>query len=173
MSGDKEIQAIGFITVCEQDAGAFGGYLLVNAAGRPLEFHCTTPVKPNRAQEILYGPTLEPYLYGELIGTALVTKSKLRPQWIVTDNVAVLAIRETINLPVACLVESRIEDLTVTDPIALDSFQVVAQVRYRQDLSQIQQLWNDRAVDFDLSEPFERIRNAIQEAQRARGNRAA
>lgn len=173
MSGDQEKQAIGFITVCEQDAGAFGGYLLVNASGRPLEFHCTTPVKPNRAQEILYGPTLAPYLYGELIGTALVTKSKMRPSWIVTDHSAVLAIRETINLPVACLVTSEIDDLTVTDPVALDEFQVVAQGRFGEDLRLVQELWESRTVDFDLSEPFERIRSAIQEAQRARGNRAA
>ena len=173
MSVDREKQAIGFITVCEQDAGAFGGYLLLNAAGRPIEFHCTTPVKANRAQEILYGPTLAPYLYGELIGASLVTKSKLRPDWIVTDHVAVLAIRETIDLPVACLVTSPVEDLTVTESIDLDCFQVVTAGRYREDLGLVKNLWEERAVDFDLSEPFDRIRNAIQEAQRARGNRAA
>ena len=57
---------MGFLTVVEHpEFGLFGGYLLLNWAGRPLEFHCTAPLKPNRAQEILYGPTLEPFLYGE------------------------------------------------------------------------------------------------------------
>ena len=42
--------------------------MLLNLAGRPLEFHCTAPVKPNRVQQILYGPSLQPYLYGEQIG---------------------------------------------------------------------------------------------------------
>jgi hypothetical protein len=57
--------ALGFLAVVEHELhGLFGGYLLLNATGRPLEFHCTAPVRPNRAQQILYGPTLEPYLYG-------------------------------------------------------------------------------------------------------------
>ena len=52
--------ALGFLTVVEHPQhGLFGGYLLLNHGGRPLEFHCTAPIKPNRAQEILYGPTLD------------------------------------------------------------------------------------------------------------------
>ena len=48
---------LGFLTVLEHPQhGLFGGYLLLNLAGRPVEFHCTAPVKPNRAQQILYGP---------------------------------------------------------------------------------------------------------------------
>ena len=59
----KSAACLGFLTVVEHaELGLLGGYLLLNAAGRPLEFHCTAPVKPNRAQEILYGPTLRPYL---------------------------------------------------------------------------------------------------------------
>ncbi len=59
--------------------------MLLNAAGRPLEFHCTAPVKPNRTQEILYGPMLKPYLYGEQIGQTLLAKSKLMPVVVCTD----------------------------------------------------------------------------------------
>ncbi len=65
---------IGFLSVIEHDElGLFGGYLVLNMAGRPLEFHCTSPVRPNRAQEILYGPTLRPFLFGEQIGQALLS----------------------------------------------------------------------------------------------------
>ena len=62
-----------------------GGYLVLNATGRPLEFHCTAPVKANRAQQILFGPTLESFLYGEQIGQTLVAKSGLAPLAIYTD----------------------------------------------------------------------------------------
>ena len=59
-NGQKSLPAIGFLTVTRDlEQGLFGGYLLLNALGRPLEFHCTAPVRPNRAQEILYGPTLD------------------------------------------------------------------------------------------------------------------
>lgn len=52
----KSTIALGFLTVVEhKQHGLFGGYLVLNQVGRPLEFHCTAPVKPNRAQEILYG----------------------------------------------------------------------------------------------------------------------
>jgi hypothetical protein len=65
---DKSVSAIGFLTIEEdQQCGHCGGYLLLNTSGRPLEFHCTAPVKRNRAQEVLYGPTLKPFLYGDLI----------------------------------------------------------------------------------------------------------
>src|SRR5688500_11494160 len=65
-ASDAAPQALGFLTVVEHDQfGLVGGYLILNSSGRPLEFHCTAPVKPSRAQQILYGPTLTPYLYGE------------------------------------------------------------------------------------------------------------
>jgi len=59
----KSKPALGFLTVVDHPQyGLFGGYLVLTAAGRPLEFHCTAPIKPNRAQEILYGPTLHAFL---------------------------------------------------------------------------------------------------------------
>ena len=64
----SETAALGFITVCEHaELGTIGGYLILNASARPLEFHCTTPVKPTRAQEILYGATLKPVLFASLL----------------------------------------------------------------------------------------------------------
>jgi hypothetical protein len=94
--------AIGFLTVIEHPQhGLFGGYLVLNLAGRPLEFHCTAPIKPNRAQQILYGPTLEPFLYGEQIGSTLLGHAKTSPLAICTDRQPVLCLRDLIDLPVA------------------------------------------------------------------------
>ncbi len=91
---------IGFLTVISDPrAGLFGGYLVLNWAGRPLEFHCTTPVKPNRAQQILYGPSLEPYLYGEQIGRTLLSKSQHPPMFVCTDVPAALAARPYVDWP--------------------------------------------------------------------------
>jgi hypothetical protein len=83
---------LGFLTVADDDElGLVGGYLVLNAAARPVEFHCTAPLRPTRAQQILYGPTLAPYLYGELIGQTLIAKSGRTPIVILTDQEAVLA----------------------------------------------------------------------------------
>ena len=94
--------AIGFLTVIEHPQhGLFGGYLVLNLAGRPLEFHCTAPIKPNRAQQILYGPTLESFLYGEQIGSTLLGHAKTVPLAICTDREPVLSLRDLVDLPVA------------------------------------------------------------------------
>jgi hypothetical protein len=93
---------LGFITAVENPQfGIFGGYLLLNQLGRPLEFHCTTPVKPNRTQEILYGVTLQDFLYGEQIGLALLAQAKQRPVVILTDCGPMLAVRNHTTVPVA------------------------------------------------------------------------
>src|SRR5438046_361190 len=103
----KAVPCLGFLTVVENaELGLIGGYLLLNTAGRPLEFHCTAPVKPHRTQEILYGPTLKPYLYGEQIGQALLVKSKLTPLVVCTDIEPVLAVREFTEFPVVLLLNT-------------------------------------------------------------------
>jgi hypothetical protein len=92
--------ALGFLTVvAEPQHGLIGGYLLVSAHARPLEFHCTVPLRANRAQEILYGPTLPPYLYGEQIGSTLVKTSKVHPLAVFTDCQPVLAAAAHIDVP--------------------------------------------------------------------------
>jgi hypothetical protein len=100
---DSRSQAtIGFLTVREHEQqGLVGGYLILNAAGRPLEFHCTAPFKPSRAQQILYGPTLHPFLYGEQIGQTLLAKGGAQPQAVCTDSELALSVRTFVKLPVA------------------------------------------------------------------------
>jgi hypothetical protein len=183
----KSLIALGFLTVVEHDQhGFFGGYLLLNTNGRPLEFHCTAPVKPNRAQEILYGPTLEPYLFGEQIGQTLISKSATKPIGVCTDLAAVLAARDYVSLPVA-LVNDRCDN-TESTPAANDAprwrldpahrqtqlvrFQLgrnhlVVPMNHDGDRVELSERLAPFADHFDLAEPFERIRGALEEAQRA------
>lgn len=184
----KPLPAIGFLTVVRYEQHGFlGGYLVLNTSGRPLEFHCTAPVKPNRAQEILYGPTLEPYLYGDQIGQALVAKSQLAPLAICTDLAAVLSVREFTTAPVALVVASDDEPAPPTGPsqstawhridaghqaVARPTFQLGANrlavaPTHTVDQQRIAIALEHVAGHFDLSEPFERIRGAIDEAQRS------
>ena len=154
---------LGFLTVVENpELGLIGGYLLLNAAGRPLEFHCTAPVQASRTQEILYGPTLKPYLYGEQIGQTLLGKSKLAPIVVCTDREAVLAVRELIELPVLWVVESQSEQ-----SFSLAMNQVLTASQFPADEQVIRQNWPAQADHLDLLEPFTRIREALDEAQRA------
>lgn len=184
----KSVPAFGFLTVVEHDElGLFGGYLLLNAAARPLEFHCTAPISPNRTQEILYGATLKPYLYGEQIGQALLAKGKVAPLVVCTDMQPILAARDFTDLPLL-LVQAKAgeghgQDARATDGIAaslpatttffaLSSNRVAAARAYGEDQDRAVLAWQAAHLDgFDLLEPFERIREALLEAQK--GARAA
>ncbi len=77
-----------------------GGYLILNRNGRPVEFHCTAPIRATRAQHILFGPTLEPYLYGEQLGRALTVRATIQPRLILTNKRGVLALRQMISTPI-------------------------------------------------------------------------
>jgi hypothetical protein len=194
ISDAKSKPALGFLTVVEHPQyGLFGGYLVLNAAGRPLEFHCTAPIKPNRAQEILYGPTLESFLYGEQIGQTLINQGSVLPLLICTNQPPALAAREHVSAPVVLVLppegDAAAENAPET-PAAdgsgrvwrldtphhggprLVTFQLgrnrlALPERAEEDRRLVAERLAELAESFDLAEPFQRIRDAIEEAQQA------
>ena len=172
----KSVACLGFLTVFEQtELGLLGGYLLLNVAGRPLEFHCTAPVKPSRAQEILYGATLRPFLYGEQIGQTLLTRSKLTPLVVCTDSEPVLAARDFTHVPLVLVesedrgqaTEDRRQTAEVRGQFDLARNRVSCVPHYASDEAAIRQAWPAQADTLDLLEPFARIREALEEAQKS------
>ncbi len=165
-STTKSLPSLGFLTVVEHaELGLLGGYLLLNASGRPLEFHCTAPVKPSRAQEILYGPTLKPFLYGEQIGQTLLTRSKLTPALVCTDSEAMLAVRDHTRIPVALV--GATAGLPSSAAFRLGQTDLLLPAPYATDEQTIRQHWPAQADHLDLAEPFARIREALDEAQKS------
>ena len=160
--------ALGFLTVVEHPQhGLFGGYLLLNLTARPLEFHCTTPIKPNRAQEILYGPTLDSYLYGDQIGATLLGQSKIEPMAVFTDCPPVLAVRSLVSFPMALVLASEESTNGHLFTFRVGRNVLAAAERADADATIIAQRLTEVSESFDLAEPFERIRQAIEEAQQA------
>ena len=193
-SGRKSLPAIGFLTtIYHAEQGIFGGYLILNAVGRPLEFHCTAPVRPNRAQEILYGPALEPYIYGERIGPALLEKSRTRPVSVLTDIQPAMAARRHVETPMTLVVVDSVSPAAdETGPSAisprpwrlddahhgllplanrlshfeLGPYRLAVDKDYPNDEAALLESWPEFAGHVDLDEPFSRIREAIDEARR-------
>ena len=166
--------AIGFLTLGEHsELGLFGGYLVLNMAGRPLEFHCTAPVKANRAQEILYGVTLKPYLYGEQIGQTLIKKGKGPTALVLTDTPHALSVRPFVDLPVAMVAA---EDASLMRPslmpFKLGSHHLAVDVNHSDDRAGIERMAG-QLDQLDLLEPFTRIREALEEAQKSARPQAA
>jgi hypothetical protein len=168
------LAAVGFLTVIDHEPqGLYGGYLVLNATGRPLEFHCTTPVRSNRAQQILYGPTLQPYLYGEQIGRTLFEKAKVQAPIVLTDVSPVLALRDHASILMG-LIEPKSTGTTgkdtataFTPPIILGNYQLRVAAGHADDGPSLQQMLREVAQRLDLTEPFQRIRDAITEAHKA------
>ncbi len=163
--------AIGFFTVDHcQRMGWTGGYLLLNAAGRPLEFHCTLPVRPTRTHEILYGPTLRQYIICDVIGQALLPRARTQPQLICCNQPEGLQLDQKIPVPVGLVVEAaEREEGPILDDV-LTGYQpleiAAAHCMLRHDSIANATAWQDRFADFpDLLEPFGRILEAIKEAQ--------
>jgi hypothetical protein len=214
-SGSPLQPTLGFLTVVEHSQyGLFGGYLILNTAGRPLEFHCTAPLKPNRAQEILYGPTLQSFLYGEQIGQTLISQGSAPPLLVCTDREPALAAREHVASPVVLVLppedtngdspdfrrgdcpnfrlsENGTAPLSptgaapATEPkqffridaphragprlvtFQLGRNRLALPEKADEDRRLIGTRLADLADSFDLAEPFQRIRDAIEEAQQA------
>lgn len=172
----KPLTAFGFLTAVEDPLhGFFGGYLVVSERGRPLEFHCSTPVLPSEAQRILYGASLRPYLLGELIGQTLVAKAQVPVQAVLTDVPEMRSLHGACDCPVAWLRHAELladEGLCHVDsPAAVPEF-VLGNHRLT---GAANCCWQPEALrdalapltaQLDLAEPFERIREAIREAQR-------
>jgi hypothetical protein len=164
----KTASGIGFLTVVEHaEFGFFGGYLILNAAGRPLEFHCTAPVKPSRAQEILYGPTLRHYLY-EQMAAALLAKGKTVPHLLCTDLPAMLAARPPEQAMVLVPDADETDTSAALVRISLGGQRVALPAADAHLQAAIEAHWREASAEqIDLREPFGRIREALEEAQKA------
>jgi hypothetical protein len=174
MQSKKSNIILGFVSVrFHASHGFFGGYLLLNELGRPLEFHCTLPLQPTRAQQILYGPTLNEFVCGEQIGRALVTKAKGTADLLLVDNLCALTLRHMHSVPLAYLDS----ESDLSSPLAhpesnraeFYSFQARKEQwktlpEYDSDAQAFLKVFAEASVDIDLTEPFGRIEEALQEA---------
>jgi hypothetical protein len=162
----------GFITAVEvPELGHCGGLLLLNSIGRPLEFHCTAPVATNRAQQILFGQTYYSFLYCDQIGLALMAKAHKKPSILITNTSRMLPLSGLVTMPLALLATNDAADCHVQpDKESLEDFVIHDQTIRTQHLDpDAFSLVREKCIQFTeslpLDEPFERIQQAIDEAQ--------
>lgn len=180
----------GYLSVINsEEFGYFGGYLIIGPLGRPLEFHCTPPIRPSRAQQILYGPTLEPFLLGEQIAGAMLNAAKMRPSLVLVNCDATLHARSRIRSPMVLLQTNEKPIVTGSvggdastrgaanepadsgphDSFEIKGFRFRLPIGYETDRDTAIQLLQDLVGQIDLAEPFGRIEEAVREAQRLGG----
>ena len=189
-SGEPQL---GFLSITETlSHGVIGGFLILNRLGHPLEFHCTAPVRPNKAQEILYGRSLKPFLCGHQIAGALYKRGKAATFALLTDSPYVLSFQEALDIPLMMIfpAESTGSEAGENDAkggaglAPLRSLPGIDWEQWREERRggllfavskkgendpRRESVWENVALfqkSIDLTEPFERIRLAIKESQR-------
>ncbi|MEX0717630.1 MAG: hypothetical protein WD066_13640 [Planctomycetaceae bacterium] len=154
---------LGFLTAVRIGAGGHvGGLLVTNRQGRPLEFQCTTPVRPNRTQEILYGPTLLPFVLGELIGKTLVERVGVKPDLLLVEGEDFLGLREHVAIPVGCVLTDE-SPAAEQEKATLGRQSIRVHPDFTEDRAAVGKAAESVPADADLLEPFERVREALKE----------
>jgi hypothetical protein len=163
--GKQDQLRLGFLAAIEApDRGFVGGLLVTNHLGRPLEFQCTAPVKPNRTQEILYGPTLAPYLLCELIGRTLVERVGVKPGIVLVEQPELLELRDHVPMAVACLeADPSVAQAGDEARLALGRQALRFHAGHASDREFVGPHADRIPRDADLSEPFFRVREALKE----------
>ncbi|TWT77914.1 hypothetical protein Pla123a_17130 [Posidoniimonas polymericola] len=148
---------VGYLAVLEDpQLGFAGGLLVISASGRPLEFHCSTPLAVTRAQEILFGTTLRSHLCGELIATTLLKTAKITP--------TVLLVQDPAAAPPAAGVPTMLLAPPTDD--AQPAPRLIAGGDSDAAVAEIDALLDALVNHVELAEPFERVQEAVREAQR-------
>lgn len=162
-SASTESLRLGFLTALHlENRGYVAGLLVTNKYGRPLEFQCTAPVRPNRTQELLYGPTLVPFLLGELLSKTLLDRIGIKPHFVLTDLTEILDSRPHVALPVACVLKG-----TTTDAVRIGKLNFGLHAEFNEDSKAFERLAKELAADADLLEPLDRVREALDETMKA------
>lgn len=175
-SQQKQQIQIGFLTVRKHSSlGFVGGLLVLNGLARPVEFHCTLPVLPTRAQQLLYGATLDEFVAGEQIGRALLAKAKAKPQVVLTDTLAALSVRHLVDTPIGAIDSSWSKnEATLTYPqpsrdawhqLSVSGYKLLIIQEFADDSKPLESFLESLSID--LIEPFGRIEGALMEAHPA------
>lgn len=160
-------------TIEVEGRGHIGGLLITNQNGRPLEFQCTTPVRPNRTQEILFGETLKPWLLGELIGSTLLDRVAIKPSLVVTSDPCLLELRNHTEVPIAVAESANggrrnaaAGDVGESRKLLLGGSVLRFHEAHNNDVDSLQKQKHLIPDSADLQEPLERVREALAETVR-------
>lgn len=159
---------VGYLTAIDTPGdGYMAGLLVTNRFGRPVEFQCTSPVRPTRPQQLLYGDTLLPFLLGELMGLALIERLGTKPDLLVTDNEAILELRNHIDVPMACVAPPDTDLATDTAPplgrVKIGQRVLSVHSSHDSDAAALHHGATQLCETTDLQEPLQRVRLALKE----------
>ncbi len=170
-SGAQDFQRLAFLWLEELGEGVFrGGALVTDRRGAPIEFRCTSPVRPTRLQRTLYGGTLLTCMCVELTGRPLMKELSEQPDVVLVAQPGFVELRDYVDRPVLMVgrQESADAEAEASRSVPLSSpsgrfAPVVVTCHWRrpEDLDATLGGLGAAFARFDLSEPFARIKTAL------------
>lgn len=175
---------VGYISIVELSPDLFrGGILLTDLRGRPQDFRCTSTIKPNAIQRILYGGTLIEHMAMDLCGLPLLNALPKTPDVLLADRPELLVLRPTTEIPVLWIRrQSEIQlqgranaggevEMVASEGGLFDTVLLSGHAEYGEDLLEPIELVRQIGQVLDPLEPFARISAALKLVQDKAGAR--
>jgi hypothetical protein len=174
MGNTNELRLM-FLSVSEFDSGNAirGAFLTTDGLTKPLEFRCTTPIRPTPLQKILYGEALREHILVELIAFPLYQAAREKPAMLLVAEKTFLPLRKRLEIPVLWVgkhadsanvlpQEAKADDYIVTSPSgSFEPIFVTAHRDFLSELAEARKKLADVMAERDLLEPFQRLAVAL------------
>lgn len=171
----EELKNLAFVTLAEVEDGVLrGGILITDAHGKPVEFRCTSPIRPNAVQRTLYGGTLMTHIAVELVGKPLVQAVQAAPDVVLVQQEEFLSLRTRCEKPLLLARrqgeeiqlseesgKSRPEEVLSSPSGKFAPVVVTCHWDYPDDIVQCKEGLGWMFSNCDLVEPFERVKTAL------------
>lgn len=157
------------------DQSIRGAALVTDASTEPVEFRCTSPIRPTALQRTLWGKRLEGHIACHLVGKPLLDALSNRPQLIVSRKPEFVALRSLVPLPLVQVLRNEElalassladgdgrEDMLAPSSAGFEPVIVKVHRRFVEDRDLARRLLNDAFQNHSVLEPFERITNALE-----------
>ena len=166
---------LAYVALVEMEEGVLrGGILVTDSHGKPVEFRCTSPIRPNAVQRTLYGSTLMPHIAVELVGKPLVQTVQTAPDVVLVQQEEFLSLRTRCEKPLLLARrqgegmqlseesgKSQREEVLASPSGKFAPVVVTCHWDYPDDIVQCKEGLGWMFSNCDLVEPFERVKTAL------------
>ncbi|MDY3558290.1 hypothetical protein R5W23_004985 [Gemmata sp. JC673] len=153
---------LAFIDICKFDSDHYrAGILVTDRFTDPIEFRCSSPVRPTALQKILWGRRLTAHLFCHVFGKPLIECLNPRPDLVLARVSQLLGIRAVTGAPTV-LVSPKPElehRLLPSSP----AHYLCASREHTEDLDLAMPVMSPLAAILAPLEPFQRVFTAIQD----------
>lgn len=151
-----------------------GAALVTDSATQPLEFRCTSAVRPTLLQKTLWGGRLLGHVATELVGKPLLDALANKPSVVLVRKPEFVELRSVLQVPLVQLLRndelakaSRLaagdgqDDVLQSEGGQFEAVVLKAHRQYSPDVKASRELLAEVFRSFSVLEPFDRIGNAL------------